>query len=79
MRGANKKMLISILTSVIVFVTMVATTFAWVGIFTYANTDLFQINLKVEDYKTNYFLTISDTGVRGTFSDSIPVIIISFI
>ena len=39
MRGVSKKMLISILTSVIVMVTMVATTFAWVGIFTYANTD----------------------------------------
>ena len=41
MRGLSKKMFISILTSVIVFVTMVATTFAWVGIFTYANTENF--------------------------------------
>jgi len=74
MRGVSKKMFISILTSVIVFVTMVATTFAWVGIFTYANTEYFQMNLKVEDYKTNYFLTISDSGEKGTYSDSIPLI-----
>ena len=73
MRGLSKKMLISILTSVIVFVTMVATTFAWVGIFTYANSDLFQMNLKVVDQKTNYFLTISSSGKKGTFSDSIPI------
>lgn len=74
MRRVSKKMFISILTSVIVFVTMVATTFAWVGIFTYANTDLFQLNLKVEDYKTNYYLTISDSGKKGSFSDSVPII-----
>lgn len=74
MRGASKKMFISILTSVIVFVTMVATTFAWVGIFTYANTDVFQLNLKTVDLDSNYYLTISSSGLRGTFSDNIPSI-----
>ena len=49
MRKVNKKILISILTSVIVMITIVATTFAWVGIFTYANTDSFSINLKVSE------------------------------
>jgi hypothetical protein len=69
MRKINKKILISILTSVIVMITIVATTFAWVGIFTYANTDNFSINLKVSELDANYFLTISATGERGTFSD----------
>ena len=74
MRGVSKKMLISILTSVIVFVTMVATTFAWVGIFTYANTDNFNINLKVQDLDVNYFLTISATGEKNSFSDEADLI-----
>ena len=71
MRGLSKKMLISILTSVIVFVTMVATTFAWVGIFTYANTDKFSLNLKVQELDSNYFLEISNTGEKGSFSSEI--------
>jgi len=71
MRGFSKKMLISILTSVVVFVTMIATTFAWVGIFTYANTDKFNLNLKVVDVDANYYLTISSTGKNGSFSDSV--------
>ena len=69
MRNVNKKMLISILTSVIVLITIVATTFAWVGIFTYANTDDFSFNLKVSELDANYFLTISATGEKGSFAD----------
>jgi len=74
MRGISKKIFISILTSVIVMVTMVATTFAWVGIFTYASTDNFQINLKVSELDSNYYLTISSTGEKKSFSDSISSI-----
>ena len=74
MRGLSKKMLISILTSVVVFVTMIATTFAWVGIFTYASTDKFNLNLKVQDLDSNYFLTISSTGEKKSFSSEIPTI-----
>ena len=74
MRGISKKMFISILTSVIVMVTMVATTFAWVGIFTYANTEKFQLNLKTSKLDSSYYLTISGTGKRNSFSDSVPAI-----
>ena len=73
MRGISKKMFISILTSVIVMVTMVATTFAWVGIFTYANTEKFNINLKVSELDVNYYLTISSSGNKGTFSDTVEL------
>ncbi len=73
MRGVSKKMFISILTSVIVFVTMVATTFAWVGIFTYANTETFNFNLKVTELDVNYYLTISASGEKNTFSDSVDL------
>ena len=72
MRGISKKMFISILTSVIVMVTMFATTFAWVGIFTYANTDKISLNLRVQDLSANYFLTISGSGVKKTFSNNVP-------
>jgi len=74
MRGISKKMFISILTSVIVMVTMVATTFAWVGIFTYANIDSFQVNLKTSGLDSNYYLVISSTGKKGTYSDNVPTI-----
>jgi len=75
MRGVSKKMFISILTSVIVFVTMVATTFAWVGIFTYANIDSFQMNLKINK-SSNYFLTISpfDSNNNKDYGEEIPII-----
>ena len=69
MRNFNKKMLISILTSVVVLITIVATTFAWVGIFTYANTDNFDFNLRVSELDVNYFLQISATGEEGSFGD----------
>ena len=73
MRGISKKMFISILTSVIVMVTMVATTFAWVGIFTYANTDNFSLNLKVSELDSNYYLVISSSGKKGTYSDEVEL------
>ena len=73
MRNVNKKMLISILTSVIVLITIVATTFAWVGIFTYANTENFAFNLKVSELDANYFLQISATGEEGSFSDEADI------
>ena len=71
MRGFSKKILISLLTTLVVFITVFATTYAWVGIFTYANTDSFKMNLKVQDLDSNYYLTISSSGNLGTFSDSI--------
>lgn len=70
MRNITKKMMISILTTVIILITMVATTYAWVGIFTYSSTGDFNLNLKVEDLDQDYFLTISNTGEINTFSDS---------
>ena len=74
MRGMNKKILISLLTTLVVFITVFATTYAWVGIFTYANTDSFKMNLKVQDLDSNYFLTISSSGEPGTFSNEVPAI-----
>ena len=74
MRGLSKKILISLLTTLVVFITVFATTYAWVGIFTYANSDSFKMNLKVQDLDSNYFLTISSSGKPGTFSSEVPAI-----
>ena len=74
MRGISKKMLISLLTTLVVFITVFATTYAWVGIFTYAKSDSFKMNLKVQDLDSNYFLTISSSGKPGTFSNEVPAI-----
>ena len=74
MRGLSKKIIISLLTSVVVLITMIATTFAWVGIFTYASASNFQMNLKIQETKANYYLTISGNGEKGTFGESVPTI-----
>ncbi len=74
MRGYKKKMIFMSLSFAIVLLTMFATTFAWVGILTYANTNKLDINLKVLDYDADYFLVISSSGKVGTFSDTVDTI-----
>ena len=74
MRGLSKKIIISLLTSVVVLITMVATTFAWVGIFTYASASNFQMNLKIQETKANYYLTISGNGKSGSFGETVDTI-----
>ena len=73
MQKATRKIIISLLTIVLVFTTMFATTFAWVGILTYSSTDYFNFNLKVEDLNNSYFLTISSTGIPGSYGEEIPL------
>ena len=51
--------------------TMVATTFAWVGITSNSVFDDFSLNLKTDNDTGNYGIQLSLTGVPGTFSDSI--------
>ncbi len=74
MRGVTKKILLSIFASIIVFLTTFATTYAWVGIFTYSSTDAFDMNIKVEDLDSDYFLTISPSGKINTFTEELPLI-----
>lgn len=72
MHKVVKKLYISILTSVLVFVTIVATTYAWVGILTYSNFDNISMNLEISDSNRTYQLLISTTGEVGSYGDSIP-------
>ena len=71
MKKQRRKFILTLFSLVAIFMTTIATTFAWVGILTYANTESFAINLKTMELVSNYFLTISSSGKPGTFSDSI--------
>ena len=66
----GKKLYISILTSILVLLTTVATTFAWVGVFANSTFEKFDVNIKISNL-IEYGLEISLTGEEGTFSDSI--------
>ncbi len=61
MRKATKRIYMSILAVTLLFVTVVATTYAWVGILTYGQTDSFKLNLKTSDLENDFYLTISAT------------------
>ena len=73
MKKYRKKFILMFISFSFIFMTCIATTFAWIGIFTYANTDKFDINLKTVDYKSEYFLTISSTGKRDNYSDEVSI------
>ena len=64
----GKKLYISILTSILVLLTTVATTFAWVGVFANSTFESFDIDIRASKLD-EYSLEISSDGVN--FSDSI--------
>jgi len=66
----GKKLYISILTSILVLLTTLATTFAWVGVFANSTFEMFEFNIKASDL-IEYGIEISATGEEGTFSDTI--------
>lgn len=72
MQTAIRKVYLSILTSIMVLITVVATTYAWVGIFTYSSLEGFNINLKVDDANKSYYLKISTDGIN--FKESVDLI-----
>ena len=66
----GKKLYISVLTSILVLLTTVATTFAWVGVFANSTFESINVNLFSSSLE-EYGIEISATGEEGTFSDSI--------
>ena len=66
----GKKLYISILTSILVLLTTVATTFAWVGVFANSTFDTFDVLIKSSSLE-EYGIVISATGEEDSFSDSI--------
>ena len=67
----GKKLYISILTSILVLLTTVATTFAWVGVFANSTFEQYDFNIKSSALE-DYGIEVSLTGEEGTFSNSIP-------
>lgn len=63
----KRKIIFSIIACMLLLFTVVATTYAWVGIFTYANTGTFDIGIYSERKDFEYWLTISLTGNAGDF------------
>ena len=70
MHIATRKVYMSILTIILVLLTTVATTYAWVGILTYNQIEQFELDLKTVDLEKDYFLSISTTGEDDSFTDS---------
>lgn len=66
----GKKLYISVLTSILVLLTTVATTFAWVGVFANSTFDQFDVLIRVNNLK-DYGIEISTTGEPDSFSDTI--------
>ena len=73
MHRVTRKIYLSILTTVLVFLTTFATTYAWVGILTYSSTGDVDLNLQTDKSNLNYFLTISSSGKKGTFGEGIAL------
>ena len=69
----GKKLYISVLTSILVLLTTVATTFAWVGVFANSTFESFDVIIKASGLD-EYGIVISSSGEEGTFGDSIPSI-----
>lgn len=69
----GKKLYISVLTSILVLLTTVATTFAWVGVFANSTFESFDFNIRANEL-VEYGIEISATGQEGTFSDEISSI-----
>ncbi len=66
-----KRIIFSLTLFGISLLTMVATTFAWVGITSNSAFDEFSIDLKVDNDTGNYGIQLSLDGRPGTFADSI--------
>ena len=64
----GKKLYISVLTSILVLLTTVATTFAWVGVFANSTFEQFDFSLKSSDLE-EYGVEISLDGIK--FSEDI--------
>ena len=74
MKKATKKIYLSLMLVVASLVTMVATTFAWVGIVTNASFEKITINLETDNEESDYGVQLSLTGNRGDFHDSIDAL-----
>ena len=66
-----RKVYMSIFTTLFILITCVATTFAWVGMFTTATLGSFDLNIKAVNIDAEYFLKISNTGLPNSFDNAV--------
>lgn len=72
----KRKIMITLSFLTLSLLTMVATTFAWVGITTNSIFDEFNIKLKVDDDHGDYGVQLSLDGRPGTFTDSLDSVLV---
>ena len=70
-KKATRKIYLSIIFVTLSLLTMVATTFAWVGIVSNASFERLTINLETDNEKSDYGIMLSLTGKEGDFHDTI--------
>ena len=70
-KKATRKIYLSIIFVTLSLLTMVATTFAWVGIVSNASFEKITINLETDNEKSDYGIMLSLTGKEGDFHESI--------
>lgn len=74
MKKATRKIYLSVIFVALSLLTMVATTFAWVGIVSNASFEKITINLETDNEESDYGVMLSLTGKEGDFHDSIDAI-----
>ncbi len=74
MQRVFRKLYMSILAATLILLTSIATTFAWVGMLTSSSLGSFDIDLKVEDLESDYYLKIASEDLTDCddFGVSIP-------
>lgn len=73
-KKATRKIYLSIIFVTLSLLTMVATTFAWVGIVSNASFERLTINLETDNEKSDYGVMLSLTGKSNDFHDSIDTL-----
>lgn len=74
MRKATRKIYLSIIFVTLSLLTMVATTFAWVGIVSNASFERLTINLETDNEKSDYGVMLSLTGKSDDFHETIDTL-----
>jgi len=70
-KKATRKIYLSLIFVAASILTMVATTFAWVGIVSNASFEKISINLETDNEESDYGIMLSLTGKEGDFHDNI--------
>lgn len=73
MQTIIRKVYLSIMVSILCMITLVTSTFAWIGFLNFSNFEKFEINLNGSELE-EYGIEISLTGEDGTFGSSVNAI-----